>query len=122
MNFKEIMESLDKLSAYELRIIANTADKLIDNPDKLILIKNYLKPGMQIDYFSSAENREINAIVREVKKSYVSVVNTHDQKCWQVHFSNINLCSEKEFSCCVFRRVVAGNSYCLSVKKGFVAS
>jgi hypothetical protein len=93
MIFKEIMESLDKLSAYELRIIANTADKLIDNPDKLILIKNYLKPGMQIDYFCSTENREINAIIREVKKSYVSVVNTRDQKCCQVHFSNINLCS-----------------------------
>ena len=46
---------------------------------------------MKITYFSSDKNRLIEAIIQEVRKTWASVINSHDGKRWSIKFHHINL-------------------------------
>ena len=90
-NFNSILEQLKPWSLFELNRLHSAIGRLLDDPTKNEAIKRQLKVGMKITYFSSDENRLIEAIIQEVRKTWASVINIHDGKRWSIKFHLINL-------------------------------
>jgi hypothetical protein len=90
MTCEEIMNSLERLSAYELRRISSLASRLMSDESKLRPIRQALKPGMSVSYFSSHRNDVVDAILTEVRNTTVSLRNKGDGQLWTVPFYSIN--------------------------------
>lgn len=90
-NFNTILEQLEPWSLFELNRLHSAIEKLLDNPTKNEAIKRQLKVGMKITYFCSDKNDLIEATIVEIRKTWASVIHSHDGKKWNIKFSLINL-------------------------------
>lgn len=86
-----IFEQLKPLSLFELNRLGSAISIILDDPVKNEAIKRHLKIGMKITYFSSDKNDLVEATVTDIRKTWVSVVNTQDNKGWNIKFCSINL-------------------------------
>ena len=86
-----IFEQLKPLSLFELNRLVSAISIILDDPVKNEAIKRHLKIGMKITYFSSDKNDLVEATVTDIRKTWVSVVNTQDNKGWNIKFCSINL-------------------------------
>ncbi|MEO5369026.1 MAG: hypothetical protein H7833_03015 [Magnetococcus sp. DMHC-1] len=64
---------------------------MLDQPERLLLIKRQLRPGMEISYFSSKENKLVDAVVEDVRRTCLYVRNKADGKQWSVPLYSVNL-------------------------------
>jgi hypothetical protein len=86
-----IFKQLESLSLFELNRLRSAISIALEDPDKNQSIKNHLKVGMKITYFSSNKNSLIEATVVDIRKTRASVVNTDDGVKWNISFYLINL-------------------------------
>lgn len=86
-----IFKQLESLSLFELNRLRSAISIALDDPVKNQSIKNHLKVGMKITYFSSDKNNLIEATVVDIRKTRASVVNTDDGTTWNINFYLINL-------------------------------
>ena len=87
----EIIKHLEDLSLFELWRLQCVISQLLEDPNKINLIKMALRTGMGISYFDGRENREIQATVIEIRKTKVLVLNKDDGKYWNLPFYMLNL-------------------------------
>jgi hypothetical protein len=86
-----IFKQLESLSLFELNRLRSAISIALEDPDKNQSIKNHLKVGMKITYFSSNKNSLIEATVVDIRKTRASVVNADDGVKWNISFYLINL-------------------------------
>ncbi len=91
MNFSEIIKSLNSASLFDLYRLNAAIQTQLDDPKRHSEIKRQLKPGMEIRYFDSVQNRLVDAVVIESKRTKVSVKNRDDGEYWRIPFYWINL-------------------------------
>lgn len=90
-DFNSILEQLELWSLFELNRLQAALHRLIEDPARNEAIKRQLKIGMKITYFSSDKNSLVEATIAEIRKTWVTVVNIHDGKRWNIKFYLINL-------------------------------
>lgn len=91
MDYTEILGALNKATLFDLHRLQSAIYQELLNPERIKAIKVQLKPGHQISYFDSNQNRLVDAIVIQPKKTRCLVKNLKDGKRWDIPFYYINL-------------------------------
>jgi len=91
MDYSKIIQDLQQATLFDLYRLNIAIGQQLDNPQRIDEIKNRLKPGQIIRYFNSTENRLVEATVLKLKRTQLSVRNTHDQVLWLIPFYMVNL-------------------------------
>lgn len=91
MNYSEILEALDKASAFDLYRLQTAIDNLMDDPRRIIEIKKALRLGQEIEYYDASTNRMEAAIIEKIKQTKVVIKNLSDGKHWQIPLYMINI-------------------------------
>ncbi len=91
MDYTEILGALNKATLFDLHRLQSAIYQELLNPERIEAIKVQLKSGQQISYFDSSQNRLVDAIVIQPKKTRCLVKNVKDGKHWDIPFSYINL-------------------------------
>lgn len=90
-DFNAILEQLAPWSLFELNRLQAVIAQRLDDPERNEAIKRQLSVGMKITYFCSDKNDLVEAVIEHIRKTWVSVINTHDAKRWNIKFCLINL-------------------------------
>ncbi len=91
MDYSKIIQELQQATLFDLYRLNIAIGQQMDNPQRIDEVKNRLKPGQTIRYFNSTENRLVEATVLKLKRTQLSVRNTHDQVRWSIPFYAVNL-------------------------------
>ena len=91
MNYSEIISELNKASSFDLYRLQIAISQELANPQRIDAIKEQLKVGQKVSYFDGAENRLVDAVVVEIRRTRCLLENTSDGKRWTMPFSHINL-------------------------------
>ncbi len=91
MDFSKILEVLKQVTLFDLYRVSIAINHQLEDPQRLAEIKKRLKPGQIIRYFDFAENRLIEAMVIELKRTQLLVENTHDRRQWTIPAYWVNL-------------------------------
>ncbi len=91
MNYSEILKEIEKASSFDLFRLSVALNRMLEEPGRIITVKQKLILGQEIEYFEPSENRVIKAKVINFKRTKVSVENIHDKKKWIIPYYFINI-------------------------------
>lgn len=91
MNYSEIIDALEKASAFDLYRLQAALNNMMDDPKRILEVKMGLRLGQEIEYFDATANRIEAAIVEKIKQTRVNVKNLRDGKRWGIHMCAINI-------------------------------
>ncbi len=91
MNYDLVLSELQQASSFELFRLQAAISTLLDDPDRLKIIKQQLRPGMDINYFHEQENRLRPAKLLEVRKTRATIQDGATGKRWSIPLYQINL-------------------------------
>lgn len=90
MNYSEILKEIEKASSFDLFRLSVALNRILEEPGRIIAVKQKLILGQEIEYFDPSENRVIKAKVTSFKRKKVSVENIYDKKKWVIPYYFIN--------------------------------
>lgn len=91
MNYSEILQSLEKESLFDIYRLKVVINALLEQPEKLCVIKQHLSIGMRVSYFCSRSNQLIGAVIEEIRRNHVCVRNKNNGQQWVMPLYTINL-------------------------------
>ncbi len=91
IDFDVILEQLAPWSLFELNRLQAAINQKLNDPERNEAIKKQLRIGMKVSYLCSDKNVLVEATIEHIRKTWVSVVNTHDGRKWNIKFCLINL-------------------------------
>lgn len=91
MDFNKIIQELENASIFDLHRLDCAMSKMMEDPNKIAVVKKQLKVNMPVSYFDKEENRLVCATVLEIKRTRVLVLNHEDNKKWNLPFNWLNL-------------------------------
>ncbi len=91
MDYTKLFAEIKKASLFDLFRISTVIYNEIDNPEKVKEIKRRLKPGMSISYYEPGENRLIDAVIIELRRTRLLVRNRENRKRWLIEYASVNL-------------------------------
>lgn len=74
MNYTHLLSELNKASAFDLYRLRKAISNELENPKRILDIKQKLKIGMELSYFEHVENRLIKVTVLELKQKKTIVL------------------------------------------------
>ncbi|NQY65543.1 MAG: hypothetical protein HRT38_17890 [Alteromonadaceae bacterium] len=92
MNYSEVIDALNNATGFDLFRIKTAIERMLDDPKRILELKQNLTIGQEIQYFEPDENRNIKASVTKFNRTRVSVKNIPDGAIWTIpyYFININ--------------------------------
>ncbi|MFV2056194.1 MAG: hypothetical protein ACC707_06975 [Thiohalomonadales bacterium] len=90
MNYSEILKEIENASSFDLFRLSVALERMLEEPSRIISVKQKLIVGQEIGYFEPSENRVIKAKVIDFKRTKVSIENIHDKKRWVIPYYFIN--------------------------------
>ncbi|MBA3570192.1 MAG: hypothetical protein H0W28_12860, partial [Pyrinomonadaceae bacterium] len=91
MNYTFIIDELRAASLFDLFRLRAALTLQLEDPARIEQVRRSLRPGMKISYFDEAQNRLIEATVRELHRTRLLVENQQDKKLWSIPFGAVNL-------------------------------
>ena len=91
MDYSEIINELNKASSFDLFRLQGAIAQELENPLRITEIKKQLNIGQKISYFDVNENRLVDAIIIEIRRTRCLVENKENGKRWNMPFSHLNL-------------------------------
>ncbi len=91
MDYTLLTEQLRSASLFDLFRLRAALTMQLEDPARIAQVRQMLRPGMQIAYFDEAQNRLIEATVRELHRTRLLVENRHDHKLWSISFGAVNV-------------------------------
>lgn len=91
MNDSTILEALNQASLFELYRLDVAIKHQLEDPARLLAVKQALRPGQTLSWFDSQANRLVEAQLLEVNRTRALVQNSVDGKRWTIPFYLINL-------------------------------
>lgn len=91
MNYSEILHEIGNASLFDIYRLKVAMTALLEQPEKIDAIKNNLKIGMHISYFSARSNKLVDAVIEEIQRTNVYVRDKRDGQKWGVPFYALNL-------------------------------
>ena len=91
MNYSSILEALNQASLFELYRLDVAIKNQLEDPSRLLAVKQALRPGQTLTWFDSKANRLVEARLLEVNRTRALVQNSLEGKRWTIPFYLINL-------------------------------
>lgn len=91
MNYSEIMSELEQASLFDIYRLKVAMSAFLEQPEKIRALKQQLRVGMHISYFSFKSNKLVDAVIEEIQRTNVYVKDKHDGQKWGVPFYALNL-------------------------------
>jgi len=91
MNYNLVLSELEQASTFELFRLRAAISTLLEDPTRIAIIKNQLRPGMEISYFDEQQNRLVNAKLLQVRKTRALIQESESGKRWTIPLYMINL-------------------------------
>ena len=91
MDYSKIIQDLQQATLFDLYRLNVAISQQLENPKRIAEIRDCLKPGQVIRYFSVNENRLIEATVLKLMRTQLSVRHNHNLTLWTIPFSSVNL-------------------------------
>ena len=93
-DYIDLLRRCNELSAFQLFRLNVAIGQMLDDPDRVQQVRKLIRVGDRIDYFDPARNRCIRAVVRQCKRTRVSVTDLEDGQHWSIYYSSINVGGE----------------------------
>ena len=93
-DYVELIQRCGELSAFQLFRLGVAIDQLLADPKRIEQVRKLVRVGDEIDYFDLTKNRCVRAIVRQCKRTRVSVTDIEDGKRWSISYVSINVGGE----------------------------
>ena len=87
----DFLSKLNTVSLFEIWRLRAVMDKYLEDPYRLKQVRNRLRLGQNISYFSTEENRDIKGVITKIGKTRVLIKHDHDNKNWYIPFYMLNL-------------------------------
>lgn len=91
MNFSDVINSLNKASAFELYRMRAAIDRVLDDPKWLRAVQSRLQVGQEVKYFDSQANALKRGKVLELRRKQAVLLDLDDAKSWIISYAAINL-------------------------------
>ena len=91
MDYTAVIEELRAASLFDLFRLRAAITLQLEDPERVEQVRARLRPGMAVSYFDEAQNRLVEATVRELRRTRLLVENRQDQKLWLIPIGAVNL-------------------------------
>ncbi len=91
MNYDEIISELEQASLFDIYRLSAAMSTLLNQPEKISALKQQLRLGMPVSYFSFKSNKLVYGVLEEIQRTCVCVRGAGDGKKWKVPFCALNL-------------------------------
>jgi len=91
MDYTCIIDELRAASLFDLFRLQAALNLELEDPERIEQVRRRLRPGMKIRYFDEAQNRSVEATIRELRRTRLLVENLGDGKPWLIPFCAVNL-------------------------------
>ncbi|MBF0177250.1 MAG: hypothetical protein HQL63_10460 [Magnetococcales bacterium] len=91
MDYSELLHALQNASLFDLYRLRVGIDGMLEKPERLSAVKQRLRPGMAISYFSGRENRLVDAVVEEIHRTCLYARDKADGRRWSVPLYAVNV-------------------------------
>lgn len=98
MDYTEVLQALQQASLFDLYRLRSAIDTLLDETQRLLLVKRRLQPGKELTYFHARDNRLIKAVVEEVPRTCAHVRDKEGGKRWSIPFYALNVAGVDTYS------------------------
>ena len=93
MNFTNLLNGLNQANLFDLYRLHVAIGNELENPKRIMAIKQLLRIGMKISYFSHVENRCIKATLLALKQKNVVVLDREQNKRFIIPYYMLNTTS-----------------------------
>ena len=94
MNYTDVLSTIKEASLFDLYKLSSAISTLLNDPDRLLLIKRQLKVNDQITYFDATQNKSVQATITEIRRTNAVIRNHHNGENYVIPFFMININSE----------------------------
>ncbi|MBE2257758.1 MAG: hypothetical protein IAE88_02810 [Rhodobacteraceae bacterium] len=91
MNFSDVLKQLNQASAFELFRMRAAINRVLEQPTWVAAIRARLRVGQTVEYFDSEANAACQALILELRRKQVLVVEVATEKRWLIPYAAINL-------------------------------
>ncbi|MBF0184013.1 MAG: hypothetical protein HQM06_06460 [Magnetococcales bacterium] len=91
MNYSEILHTLQTASPFDLYRLQAGISTLLQRPEAMQAIKRAVHAGMEVTYFHERENGLREAVIQEVRRSSVVLLDKKDGQSWVVPLYALNV-------------------------------
>lgn len=91
MNYSEVLKALNSASLFELYRLREAIQTELEDPVRLELMKRECRVGQRVSYFDGEENRLVDAVILDLKRTRAVVENLEDGRRWTIPLFAINL-------------------------------
>jgi 16S rRNA U1498 N3-methylase RsmE len=91
MDYTFIIDELSAASLFDLFRLRAAINLELEDPERITQVRRRLRPGMKIRYFDEAQNRLVEAVIRELRRTRLLVENFEDGKPWLIPFCAVNI-------------------------------
>lgn len=91
MDYTLVIEQLRSASLFDLYRLRAALTLVLEDPERIEQVRARLRPGMAVTYFDEAQNRLVEATVRELHRTRLLVENRRDGKLWSIPFGAVNV-------------------------------
>ena len=91
MSLPSLVKELKNSELFELYKLSVSIDFLLNDPEKLELIKRKLKLGDHVNYFDKTRNHLVEAEILEINRKTIKVCNKCNSEIWTIPFYMINV-------------------------------
>jgi hypothetical protein len=91
MDYTFIIDELRSASLFDLFRLRAALNQQLEEPGRVEQVRKRLRLGMPISYFDEAQNRLIEATVRELHRTRLLVEKRHDRKLWSIPLAAVNI-------------------------------
>jgi hypothetical protein len=91
MDYTLIISELRAATLFDLFRLRAALSQQLEEPERIEQVRSRLRPGMLISYFDEAQNRLIEASVRELHRTRLLVENRDNKARWSIPFGAVNI-------------------------------
>lgn len=91
MDYSKILASLKAASLFDLYRLDVAINNELENPSRIMRVKQKLRLGMKVSFFCDHENRLILVTLLELKQKNVVVRDEIAQKCYRLPYYMLNI-------------------------------
>jgi len=91
MDYTSVIDELRSASLFDLYRLRAALTLELEDPARIEQVRARLRPGMTITYFDEAQNRLVEARVRELHRTRLLVQHRQDGELWSIPFGAVNI-------------------------------
>lgn len=91
MDYTLVIDELRSASLFDLYRLRAALTLELEDPERIEQVRARLRPGMAVTYFDEAQNRLVEARVRELHRTRLLVENRQDGELWSIPFGAVNV-------------------------------